>query len=94
MSAHISSTITLNKIATENRLPGNLTCYDFLPYYFHIPFDVQTKFQCQVAFTFMNVSLDVFAWIIGSKYAKSELFYSLDVGVQKTNSNQLQNRWK
>lgn len=56
---------------------GNVTCYDFLPFYFQIPFPADTKTQCENAFTFMGIALCVFAWFIASKFVSICLFHIL-----------------
>ncbi|KAG5879514.1 hypothetical protein JTB14_019115 [Gonioctena quinquepunctata] len=42
----------------------NETCYDYMPYYFHIPFSTETKGDCGIAFVFMDIGLGIFAWVI------------------------------
>ncbi|XP_074033350.1 odorant receptor 4-like [Leptinotarsa decemlineata] len=65
VSAHISSIITINKEVKGDTFIGtNKTCYDYMPYYLHIPFSTETKSKCGVAFAFMDVGLGVFAWVI------------------------------
>nr|XP_023021624.1 uncharacterized protein LOC111509994 [Leptinotarsa decemlineata] len=71
VSAHISSIITINKEVKGDTFIGtNKTCYDYMPYYLHIPFSTETKSKCGVAFAFMDVGLGVFAWVIASMWGK------------------------
>ncbi|KAJ8985435.1 hypothetical protein NQ317_017067 [Molorchus minor] len=63
VSAHISSQITINSVVKSGH-HQNATCYNFMPYYFFIPFTSNTESQCGYALFFMDISMDIFAWII------------------------------
>nr|ALR72555.1 odorant receptor OR10 [Colaphellus bowringi] len=65
-SAHISAYVTLNLAFEGEYFPANITCYDFMPNYFVIPFPTPTKSSCKNALTYMDVSLNVYATLLAS----------------------------
>nr|UTN00917.1 odorant receptor [Semanotus bifasciatus] len=64
ISADISSQISIHRAMKSDLLEGNLTCFDFMPYYFYVPFIPTTKRQCGYIFLFMDISLGLHAWLI------------------------------
>lgn len=58
---------TLDEEVTTFYLAKNQSCYDYLRYYFYIPFSTDTKSGCYLAFIFMDLGLGMFAWIIACK---------------------------
>ncbi|KAJ8914195.1 hypothetical protein NQ315_015968, partial [Exocentrus adspersus] len=82
--AHVSSSITMNKRVKGNYFQGNESCYDYTPYYFYIPFNVNTKSGCEAAFVFMDVSLDVFGFILASKYLSHDGLFVTFLNCLKT----------
>ncbi|KAJ8914196.1 hypothetical protein NQ315_015969 [Exocentrus adspersus] len=66
LSAFASAWTSITMNVKGQHFEGNVTCYDFLPFYFQIPFPTETKSQCEHAFTFMVVALCAFAWYIAS----------------------------
>ncbi|KAJ8933301.1 hypothetical protein NQ318_012258 [Aromia moschata] len=77
VSAHISSLININRQVKDKRLEGNITCADFMQYYFYIPFTTETKEQCGYAFLFMDISLAIYAWFIAYALGHDGVFVAL-----------------
>lgn len=67
ISAYFSAWISIIMKVKGQRFEGNVTCYDFLPFQFQIPFPVETRSQCENVFTFMGAALCAFAWFIASE---------------------------
>nr|CAH7734629.1 unnamed protein product [Callosobruchus chinensis] len=66
-SAHLSAIRNLNAAIQENQFGGNVTCYDFLPYLFVIPFDSESTNGCKNALMTMDIGLCIFAGYIACK---------------------------
>ncbi|VEN39151.1 unnamed protein product [Callosobruchus maculatus] len=65
-TAHLSALRKLNAAVQENQFGGNVTCYDFLPYLFVIPFDSESTNGCKNALITMDFGLCIFAGYIAS----------------------------
>ncbi|CAH1965443.1 unnamed protein product [Acanthoscelides obtectus] len=65
-SAHISALRNLNAAVKEDQFGGNVTCYDFLPYLYVIPFKSDTANGCKNALITMDLGLCIFAGYIAS----------------------------
>nr|UTN00973.1 odorant receptor [Semanotus bifasciatus] len=66
ISAYISSKVSISFHMKENHFTPNSSCYDFLVYYFYIPFYCDTKRKCEGVILFMGLSLIVCSWIVAS----------------------------
>ncbi|XP_050511196.1 odorant receptor 49b-like isoform X1 [Diabrotica virgifera virgifera] len=63
--SHTSSLMVINtEIKGDNFLETNKTCQDFMPFFFKIPFNTDEKWECELAFWFMDISFGIFAWLI------------------------------
>nr|CAI5845067.1 unnamed protein product [Callosobruchus analis] len=73
-SAHISALWHLNSEQKSKYFTANVTCYDYMPYFFIIPFNTETTAGCKNAFIVMDAGLGIMAFYIASYDA---LFCSL-----------------
>ncbi|VEN35804.1 unnamed protein product [Callosobruchus maculatus] len=73
-SAHISALWHLNSDQKGETFTANVTCYDFMPYFFIIPFSTETTTGCKNALIMMDAGLGIMAFYIASYDA---LFCSL-----------------
>ncbi|CAH1116235.1 unnamed protein product [Phaedon cochleariae] len=65
MSAYMSTTLSLDMgLEHDSFEMANITCYDFMPYVFYIPFPTNKKWECKMAALFMNIGLQLFAGVI------------------------------
>nr|CAI5850044.1 unnamed protein product [Callosobruchus analis] len=81
VSAHLSALWSLNKTNKGMFFEGNATCYDFIPYFFFIPFDSESTRSCKNALIFMDIGLGILACYVASYDA---LFCTLLISM-KTN---------
>lgn len=68
IATFLSTEIDIEFGIKEEKLIKNITCYDFMPYYYVIPFETATKTNCRWANIFMSYNLSAFAWFIACKY--------------------------
>ncbi|KAJ8948922.1 hypothetical protein NQ314_008324 [Rhamnusium bicolor] len=68
ISAHISCEVMINSEVNGHYFEGNTTCYDFMPFFFVIPFSADTKEKCEFTFIYMDYSICTYAYFIGCKW--------------------------
>ncbi|CAH1977315.1 unnamed protein product [Acanthoscelides obtectus] len=81
VTAHLSALLSLNKAHKGPSFEGNATCYDFLPYFFLIPFDSESTRGCKNALIFMDLGLGV----LGSYVASCDTLFCILLVSMKTN---------
>nr|QUN04296.1 OR16 protein [Callosobruchus chinensis] len=78
-SSHYSALSRLNLEQSDYYFQDNSSCYDYLPYYYHIPFDTNTIRRCEYALIGMDIGMCIY---IGYTLVYDNLFFALIIYLQ------------
>nr|CAH7735971.1 unnamed protein product [Callosobruchus chinensis] len=79
ISTHYSALSRLNLEQPNYYFQENTTCYDYLPYHYHIPFDTSTIGRCKYALIVMDIGMCIY---IGYTMVYDNLFFYLLIYLQ------------